>query len=790
MPSWQSVYFHDALKILLVVYVDDLKMAGPKGALGKCWDMIRGDEAENGLRIEPPEPFGLFLGCSHEVGSVELGAGKPSVKTMTYNVEAYLRKSIDKYLGVLPAGSALKKAPTPFLAATGEALDVARPSRQGGDPKRCPWCRGIFDHSEFGQLADPKKVPAPTPAERPPPRGVLAAKAASVLMQILYAARYARFDLLCAVSKLAQRIATWDEECDRGIYRLMCYIQSTLSWRQMGYVGDGLSDVVFDLYADADFAGDPSKKSTSGMHVAISGPRTYFPLNGQSKRQDCVSHSTPEAEIVAADLALRREGLPMLDLWDVLCPGHAPLRFHEDNEAMIRVCRSGRNPTMRHLLRTHAVAVASLHETFSRSDITLLYVQSDRQAADIYTKAFDNGDKWRAVCTLIGVYDVSSFTVAGNIHFWANPPPTKAALRAEAEEAAVPAPRGSSGSSAAFCGSSGPVAPPPHGRGDFGGPGGSGGISRVIIEICCSATSTIGAVAPPSCRVFRITVVDDFRCAKGRCKVSRILRRFSHHPVLIWVSFPCTGGSPWQRQNWRKGNPDTQEKIRSHWEDLRRLWESFCSVVLPWVRSGKVDLAWEWPLACSYWHWTGEGRCPDGSHQVAIRDTLQSLNMRSMVVHGCEVGLVAHVGPRRGEHVRKLWRVDSTVRSLLDGIGKPLRDDRSHLSCSHGGGFHHVRCEGSITKASEIYPDSFARAIHKGWSRSCQRVRGKVRTSACAMPFLVQQSTGRADRQPPALAHPCAPAPRLRATPLDPRVNPGRFSVLRPCPRTESVGPV
>ena len=84
--------------------------------------------------------------------------------------------------------------------------------------------------------------------------------------------------------------------------------------------------------------------------------------------------------------------------------------------------------------------------------------------------------------------------------------------------------------------------------------------------------------------------------------------------------------------------------------------------------------------------------------QVAIRDTLRSLNMRSMVVHGCEVGLVAHVGPRRGEHVRKLWRVDSTVRSLLDGIGKPLGDDGSHLSCSHGGGFHHVRCEGSITK--------------------------------------------------------------------------------------------
>ena len=83
-------------------------------------------------------------------------------------------------------------------------------------------------------------------------------------MQILYAARYARFDLLCAVSKLAQRIAIWDKDCDKAIYRLMCYIHSTLGWRQMGYVGDKFEDARFDVYADADFAGESAKKSHAG----------------------------------------------------------------------------------------------------------------------------------------------------------------------------------------------------------------------------------------------------------------------------------------------------------------------------------------------------------------------------------------------------------------------------------------------------------------------------------------------------------------------------------------------
>jgi len=165
-----------------------------------------------------------------------------------------------------------------------------------------------------------------------------------VLMPVPDAARYARIDLLCVVAKLAQRIATWDEACDQAIYRMMCYMHSTLMWRQIGYVGDALPEVRFHLYADADFAGDPSKKSTSGLQLAVAGPLTQFPFRGQSKRQGCVSHSTPEAKMIAADFAAQREGVPILDLWDFLCPGHGKLVFHEDNEAMIRVLRTGKTP--------------------------------------------------------------------------------------------------------------------------------------------------------------------------------------------------------------------------------------------------------------------------------------------------------------------------------------------------------------------------------------------------------------------------------------------------------------
>jgi len=120
-----------------------------------------------------------------------------------------------------------------------------------------------------------------------PARGALADKAASVLMKVLYAARYARFDLLCAVARLAQKMCRWTSECDLALHRLMSYIHSTLQHRMIGYVGDNLAQVQVHVYADADFAADPSsKRSTTGVHLTLRGPHTCFPINGQSKRQE------------------------------------------------------------------------------------------------------------------------------------------------------------------------------------------------------------------------------------------------------------------------------------------------------------------------------------------------------------------------------------------------------------------------------------------------------------------------------------------------------------------------
>ena len=70
--------------------------------------------------------------------------------------------------------------------------------------------------------------------------------------------------------------------------------------------------------------------------------------------------------MVSGHHAYNKIMVPQLDLWETLLGGQVRLIFHEDNEAMIQVIRTGKNPTMRQLGRVHRVAIATLHERMGK----------------------------------------------------------------------------------------------------------------------------------------------------------------------------------------------------------------------------------------------------------------------------------------------------------------------------------------------------------------------------------------------------------------------------------------
>ena len=82
----------------------------------------------------------------------------------------------------------------------------------------------------------------------------------------------------------------------------------------------------------------------------------------------------------------------------------AKLVFQEDNQATIQTLKTQRNPTLRHLNRTHRVNVSWLCEVFRNlKGVELKYCKTDEMAADIFTKAFTNPMKWNAALNLIGI---------------------------------------------------------------------------------------------------------------------------------------------------------------------------------------------------------------------------------------------------------------------------------------------------------------------------------------------------------------------------------------------------
>ena len=203
--------------------------------------------------------------------------------------------------------------------------------------------------------------------------------------------------------KLARSITKWTKACDKRLNRLISYVHHTCEYRQYCHVGNTAKQCRLGLFQDSDFAGDlEDSKSTSGGTLCIFGSHTFVPISWMCKKQTAVSHSSTESEIISLDTGLRLDGLPALELWDLIVsvfgkttqtaertgrpaitdksqksqgkinvlrnidsvPSNvqssrqeALLYVFEDNEAVIKMIIKGRSPTMRHVSRTHRVAL-------------------------------------------------------------------------------------------------------------------------------------------------------------------------------------------------------------------------------------------------------------------------------------------------------------------------------------------------------------------------------------------------------------------------------------------------
>ena len=90
----------------------------------------------------------------------------------------------------------------------------------------------------------------------------------------------------------------------------------------------------------------------------------------------------------------------------------------EDNEAVIKMIMKGRSPTMRHVSRTHRVALDWLFDRINLDPkIQIKYIDTKNQLADILTKGNFTREEWNH---LLSLFNISHFSSTACIAAMAN----------------------------------------------------------------------------------------------------------------------------------------------------------------------------------------------------------------------------------------------------------------------------------------------------------------------------------------------------------------------------------
>ena len=344
--------------IILTVYVDDFVLSGPGSS--DEWPSIR-----KVVRTTDPTNVGRVLGVHHTFK-------KTGTKTdTTISMTDYVKQSIAMYEDT---NGALK---WPIKESV-----------------KYPWY-------------EPSQQEIDTLGQQP---GVFGPNSASLLMKALYCARMCRLDICYTINTLSKYVTKWNALCDKQIRHLFSYLYYSADISLHGSIdSNDLDHICLHAFPDADLAGTfDSTRATSGGFVELVGPNSYFPLDWFSKRQTATSHSTTEAELVAASKMLRESLVPLQSLWSLMLqrPVHAIL--HEDNMSTITVIEAGYSPQLRHVAKHHRISLGITSEMCKQPDIHLQHVETNKQKGDILTKGLQR-PKHEPAMHMVGLYPIVYF---------------------------------------------------------------------------------------------------------------------------------------------------------------------------------------------------------------------------------------------------------------------------------------------------------------------------------------------------------------------------------------------
>jgi hypothetical protein len=238
----------------------------------------------------------------------------------------------------------------------------------------------LLKENEINNVAKPPPTPATASLlevkeDSPPcdPR-----KYKSIIMSLMYLARFTRPDILMPVSYLATRSQTPTEDDMSKTLRILRYLYGT---KRVG-ITILPSNLTLRVYADASHVVHTDGKGHSGIMITL-GTNVIFV---RSTKIRCVTRSSSESELFSLEDAstyvvwlrflLKELGLVQRD----------PTTIYQDNKSTIIMASQGGNfKRTKHLLCKQSF----IKERLTSGDIVLRYLDTKSMIADMLTKPLD-----------------------------------------------------------------------------------------------------------------------------------------------------------------------------------------------------------------------------------------------------------------------------------------------------------------------------------------------------------------------------------------------------------------
>lgn len=194
---------------------------------------------------------------------------------------------------------------------------------------------------------------------------------------LIFLATTSRPDITYSMNQVSRFYNNWTDEHWQAVKRIFRYIKYTCHYK---IVHSKTAKIEVIGYTDADYAGCiDTRKSTSGYVFTLANS----PITWKSQEQNVVAQSTTEAEYLALALGVK-EALWLKSFLKKLDISVSSVKIGVDNQSANKLTQVQQlhNRTKHIDIKVHFV-----RDECEKGNITIFYVQSSDQLADLFTKA-------------------------------------------------------------------------------------------------------------------------------------------------------------------------------------------------------------------------------------------------------------------------------------------------------------------------------------------------------------------------------------------------------------------